>query len=206
VHEGQGGEAEGDVAYRWKDDWRRGNPANQVVVVDAVGDTPALEAELWRYLLDLDLAAKVSAWQRPVDDPLRWLLADPRRLEVTSVRDDIWVRLLDLPVALAARRYGAEGRVVLDVADPFCPWNDGKWIVEAGADGTGRARRSAPAEPADLRLDVAELGALYLGGVRASSLARAGRLEELSTGALGRADGLLGPVAAEPAPFCRTGF
>jgi predicted acetyltransferase len=206
LHEGPGGEADGYAAYRWKDNWRRGNPSNEVAVVDAVADTPAGEAELWRYLLDIDLAAKVSAWHRPADDPLRWLLADARRLETTSVRDDIWVRLLDLPVALGARSYGAEGRVVLDVADAFCPWNHGPWVLEAGPDGAGRARRGAPGEQADVRLGVGELGAMFLGGVRPSSLARAGRVEELTTGALARADALFGPVGAEPQPFARTGF
>jgi predicted acetyltransferase len=206
VHESDGGEPDGYAAYRWKDNWKRGNPANEVVVVDALADTPAVEAQLWRHLLDLDLAAKVSAWTRPVDDPLRWLLADPRRLEVTSVRDDLWVRLLDLPAALGARLYGAAGRLVLELGDGFCPWNEGGWSLEAGPDGTGRARRTGPREPADLRLGVAELGTLFLAGVRASDLARAGRVEELTPGSLARADALFGPVSAEPVPFCRTGF
>ena len=206
VHQDPGGHADGYAAYRWKDSWERGNPSNEVVVVDAFGTSAEVEAELWRYLLDLDLAAKVSAWKRPVDDPLRWLLADPRRLEVTSVRDDIWVRLLDVPAALGARRYGAEGRAVLEVVDGFCPWNHGRWVLEASPEGTGRARRAGPGEPAGLRLGVADLGAVFLGGVRPSELARSGRIEELRSGAVAGADALFGVVAAEPAPFCRSGF
>ena len=206
LHESAAGDPDGYAAYRWKDNWKRGNPANEVVVVDAFADTPAVEAQLWRHLLDLDLAAKVSAWKRPLDDPLRWLLADPRRLEVTSVRDDLWVRLLDIPAALGARLYATTDRLVMELSDGFCPWNQGGWALEAGPDGPGRARRTGPREPADLRLGVAELGSLFLAGVRASDLARVGRVEELTPGALARADALFGPVGGEPAPFCRSGF
>jgi hypothetical protein len=55
----------------------------------------------------------------------------------------------------------------------------------------------------DLEVTVADLGALYLGGVRATTLARAGRTRELRPGALQRADDLfVWPVA----PHCYTRF
>ena len=54
-----------------------------------------------------------------MDEPLRWLLADPRRFNVTALYDNLWLRLLDVPRALAARTYGSPGRLALEVTDPF---------------------------------------------------------------------------------------
>ena len=56
---------------------------------------------------------------------------------------------------------------------------------------------------ADLVLRRADLGALYLGGVSASTLARAGRVEERTSGAVARADRFF---AAHPTPWCSTHF
>jgi predicted acetyltransferase len=72
-----------------------------------------------------------------------------------------------------------------------------------GGGGPGEAACCRTDGPADLALEVAELAAAYLGGVRFSTLARAGLVSELTVGALARADALF---AAVPAPFCCTGF
>jgi hypothetical protein len=58
------------------------------------------------------------------------------------------------------------------------------------------------AEP-DLVLDVADLGAAYLGGVSFSALARAGLVEQRIPGALARADGMF---RSEPQPYAMTWF
>jgi Sterol carrier protein domain len=58
------------------------------------------------------------------------------------------------------------------------------------------------AEP-DLALDIADVGAAYLGGASLASLARAERVAELTPGALLRADRMF---AANPAPICTTHF
>lgn len=38
---------------------------------------------LWELLLDFDLTRRVAAVTRPADEPLRWMLADPRAMRVT---------------------------------------------------------------------------------------------------------------------------
>jgi predicted acetyltransferase len=155
-------------------------------------ETPEAHAALWRYCLDVDLMDEVTAWARPVDEPLRHLLADPRGLE-SSVWDALWLRLVDAEAALGGRTYGPGEPVRLSVEDELCPWNAGTYEVssEAGC-------RRVSAAP-DLVLPTDGLAACYLGGNRFTTLARAGRVEERRPGAAERADRLF---AAPRAPWC----
>jgi predicted acetyltransferase len=136
-----------------------------------------------------------------VDDPLPWAVADPRRVRTSELTDWLWLRILDVPAALGPRRWGAAGRVVLDVVDRFRPASGGRFAVEAGATGEGAVALTD--EPADLVLGAEELGAIALGGVAPSVLARAGRITEARPGALAVADALFRP---ERAPHCATMF
>src|SRR5262249_44197239 len=99
------------------------------------------------------------------------------------VGDGLWLRLVDAGAALAARTYADGGEVVLDLRDEFCPWNEGRWRV-----GRGGVERTAAA--ADVALDAADIGAAYLGGIGFAQLARGGGVEELTPGALDRADAI----------------
>ena len=108
------------------------------------------------------------------------------------IGDGLWVRLVDVGAALSARTYATDGAVVFDVIDDFCPWNAGIWRLS-----NGRARR-ATSSP-QLRLEVRELGSVYLGGFTFSQLVRGGRVEELRRGAAARADALF---ATTRAPWC----
>jgi|SRR5579871_55569 predicted acetyltransferase len=194
------GKITGATWYRIKPHWDQAGPAGTLMVGDLVATTPHAYAALWRYLLSVDLIQTVQVQRRSVDEPLRWLLADPRRLRVTSLTDDLWVRLLDIPAALTARGYSTADRLIFEVADAFRPQTAGRYLLEAGPDG---ARCVLTSDSADIALDVADLGAAYLGGVRFSTLARAGRVAEQTTGALVRADTLF---ASTPAPWCGTPF
>ncbi len=171
-------------------------PHDMVLLVEDVQATsPQGYADIWRYLFDMDLVGRVSAWNRPVDEPLLHLVREPDMLEL-RVRDALWVRLVDVPIALSARRYAAEGRVTFEVRDPFCPWNEGRYVLEAGPE----AATCAPTdEELDLVMTVNELGAAYLGGVSFRQLHRAGRVVEERAGALARADAMFG---WDPAPWC----
>jgi predicted acetyltransferase len=162
--------------------------------------TVEARAALWQYCFNVDLVATVKAVDRPIDDPLRWMLADPRRLRVPRLGDFLWVRLVDLPAALMARRYSATDCLVFEVEDPFCLENSGRYQLAGGSDGA-ECRRSS-AEP-DISLQVADLGATFLGGVRFDTLARAGRVHEQTPGAIRRADAMF---ASDPAPWCTTEF
>lgn len=113
-----------------------------------------------------------------------------------KITDNLWVRLVDLDGALRARRFGADGRVVFEIIDPFCPWNEGRHALEVSG-GEGVATPSDDAT--DLVGTINEVGAAYLGGVTFRQLSRAGRVEERTPGALARADAMF---AWDPAPWC----
>ena len=166
----EGGEALGYVPYRQHENWERGLAANRLSVGAIQALTPAAEEALWRYLVGIDLVATVESWNTDPGSVLPLIVADSRRVEQT-ISDGMWVRILDVPAALAARRYQIGGRVVFEVADPFRGSASGTFVLEGGPDG-------ATCEPAsgtpDIRLDVRELGSTYLGGRTFSELARAG--------------------------------
>ena len=125
-------------------------------------------------------------------------MADARRARPT-VRDNLHVRLVDLPRALSERSYASEVDVVLEVTDRSAPWNAGRWRVSAGAGG---ATCSATSDAAELSLDVRELGAAHLGGTTLGELARAGLVLEHRPGALAAAARAWVLPPEQPAPWC----
>ncbi len=163
--------------------------------------SPAAYSRLWAYLCDIDLTSMVEARSRPMDEPLRWMLADPRQLRQVSSRDHIWARLVDLPGALMSRRYGRAGSLVLEVQDRFCPWNSGSWRLDASTDGAEAT--PVPGATADVSLEADDLGCAYLGATTLSSLSRGGRVAELRPGALQLADQMF---SSDPPPFCASSF
>jgi predicted acetyltransferase len=199
VHESAPGQADGYVSWRIKHSWDNAIANNELRIDEMVSTSPEATAALWRYVLDVDLVGKVTAWAA-LDEPLRWMLSDPRRLLVKGVHDFLWVRLLDIPIAMAARRYAVEDSLVVEVADAFRPSSAGRYRIEGGPDGASCTRST---DTADLALDVTDLGALYLGGTTATQLALAQRGEELTPGARRRADAFF---ASSPVPYCRTDF
>jgi predicted acetyltransferase len=189
----------GFAIYRLKLDWDASGPNGTLRLEMLIAATADAYAALWRHVLDVDLMARVSAEMRPVDEPLRFLLADSRQPK-TRVEDGIWLRLVDVAAALAGRRYAVEGRLVLRVRDEFCPWNDGR-VELSGGPSSADCRRSE-ANP-DLELSAADLAALYLGGNRFRTLFEAGRVQELRPGAVARADLMF---ATDRAPWCPSHF
>jgi predicted acetyltransferase len=185
------GAVEGYAVYRHAPKWDDGRELGTVRVSEVMAVSLQATAELWRYLFDVEWVQSASAWLLPVDHPLFFLLAQPRRMRF-RVADGLWIRIVDVRDALSARSYAADGTVVFDIADAFCPWNEGRWKLEEG-----EAKRTRAA--ADLRCDVAALGSVYLGGFTFAELVRGGRVEELRPGAARRADAM---VAADRAPWC----
>jgi predicted acetyltransferase len=200
IHE-RAGECDGYAWYRTRKHWKDGLHDHTLELGELVTLDPRVRLAMWRFLLDVDLMERVTAPNFPVDEPLRWVLADPRRLRVSRLGDWLWVRLLDIPTALAARRYALDGGLVVEVADAFVPECGGRYRLDAGPDGAS-CTRADTAEP-DLAMTVDALGAAYLGGVRFSTLARAGLVEEQRAGALARADALF---ATDPLPYCNSEF
>ena len=174
------GRVEGFVAYRIND-----RTLHVLMLTALTGDA---HAALWRYCFDVDLMTRTVGWKRPVDDPLPWMLADPRRLSRT-VGDDLWLRLVDVRRALEVRRYAREGRLTVAVRDSFCPWNQGTFDLVGGPNGAECAPSTATP---DVTLSAADLAAAYLGGVKFSILRQAGRVEEGSSAGVRRADEMFG--------------
>ncbi len=193
------GVADAYARYRVHGDWDDRGPRGSVDVSEAIALTPEAERELWGYLFSVDLTANTRAFNVPVDTALRFILAEPRRLGL-RIGDALWLRIVDLPVALEQRAYAGRDRLVLEVRDPLFEENAGRWELDAMPQG-GSVRRSTM--DADLSLGIGELGAVFLGGVSLAELAMAGRIEEGTPGAVARGDALLRTALA---PWCPAVF
>jgi predicted acetyltransferase len=192
------GAAVGYATYRTKE---TGRAMGEVHVNDVYADDPAAYAALWQMLLNVDLTTATIADSvgMPLDDPLFAMLESSRYAE-PSLRDGLYVRLVDVDRALAARTYAAPIDVVLEVADDFCPWNAGRWRLVGDEKGATCIRTDSAA---DLAIDVRELGSIYLGGVTLQALAAANQVAEHTTGAV-RA--VSRAFASDLQPWLSTGF
>ncbi len=186
-------------------------PDSSVSIREVMTADPAAAAAIWADVLSRDLVAEFRTQLRPVDDPVLYLLADPRRLRPT-IADGLWVRLVDVPAALGQRRYACPVDTVIEVTDGLCGWNQGRWRLTAGGPGgrapaghaggqpPGFAARCEPSTAAaDIALPVSALGAAYLGGTRLGALAAAGQAAELRPGTLAA---LSAAMSWDPAPWC----
>ncbi|MFC9547857.1 GNAT family N-acetyltransferase [Streptomyces sp. NPDC056956] len=192
------GEVVGYARFHVKPGWGPAGPDGTVVLRHMAALDPAADAALWRFLFDVDLTSTLVVHNRPVDDAWQYLVSDPRRC-LPTLRDSLYVRLVDVGAALAARTYQAPVDVVLGVEDAFCPWNAGRWRLSGNAKGASCERTD---EAPDLALSVRELAAAYLGGVSLAALARSGRVRELRRGALAEASVGFGGVT----PWLPHGF
>lgn len=177
VHEGPSG-VDGYALFRVRSSWDAGGPNGQVMVQHVVAANPVAYREMWRWLMDIDLTRTVTLTYGSADEPLLDMVDEPRRLHA-SLADGLWLRVLDVPAALAGRRYAAQPDLVLEITDPLIAENNGRFLLDGGA----RTQRQP-----DLALDIATLGNLYLGGGSAGALADAGRITELRPGAVAEAD------------------
>ncbi|SER30453.1 GNAT family N-acetyltransferase [Actinokineospora terrae] len=193
VHSGPTGD-DGYLMYRPTPGALPGTNAT-LAVDDFVAAAPDAVYGLWRFLLGVDLVDEVTVWTRPTDEPIAEALTDPRAITSAEHRSDLWLRLVDVPKALAAREYGP-ATVVLEVEDPLLPSNSG--IYRLTPDGATRTTATP-----DLSLGVDVLAMLYLGTWRAGALTTIGRIRELTPGAAAKADTLF---AVPQAAWCGTFF
>lgn len=201
VHLDDGGSVDGWATYRVFASWPDRVPSGSVLVTGMMAATDVVTLALWRALLDVDLTVEVDALHVPLDDPLAWAVADPRRLRSSEITDWLWLRFLDVPAGLGPRRWGGKGGLVIDVVDAFRPASGGRFRIESDVDGGGHVE-STDAE-ADLVLGAEALATIALGGVAPSALARIGRVHEATAGALVTADALF---RTDAAPHCATMF
>ena len=172
VADDQSGPA-GYATYAVRKQEAGGRPDDVVEVRELVARDAGTARVLWSHLLSLSLTRSVRWPVAPEDDALPHMLADPRSVDA-RVHDGLYVRLVDLPRALTGRSYAAPLNLVLEVEDPVCPWNAGRWRLCTDGDG-GATCVSTDAAP-DLALGTTELAAAYLGGTALTVLADAGRI------------------------------
>lgn len=191
VHRDADGVADGYASYSI------GSVGEQstLTVDETIAVDDAVFTALARFVLGHDLVSQVVFRHVPPEHPLRWQLADFRAGEVGGHSDWLWVRLLDVPRALTARRWFTDGELVLDVDDPFLG-ERGRHLLtvcDGNAECVPTDRRP------DLSLDVRDLGSVYLGGTAPSTLVRAGHIRAHHPGAAVLADALFG---TERPPHC----
>ena len=197
VHDDADGQPDGFVAYRLSLE-RAGPRTLQVLEVAAADDD--VEWALLRYLLDVDLVESVEWFAAPDGHPLQWAAADRRAIKVTARFDHLWLRPLDVARCLSGRRYATSGGLVVEVVDEARPELGGRFRLDAGPGGADCERTGADA---DVVVTTPDLGSLLLGGVPWATLARAGRVEARTPGAVARADALF---RVDRPPYCGTDF
>jgi predicted acetyltransferase len=186
IHEDDAGTPDAFAMYGIKHEWPRGLPSSEVKVKRFAATTPESHIGLWRYLCSIDLMARVKVELRPVDEPLQWLVEEPRALR-PQLEDGLFLRPIDVAAAWSARGYAGSGSLVVDVDDAFRPDVAGAFLLEVD-DGVASCVRT-DREP-DLRCSSNAVGSTYVGGVTWTTLAGANRVHELTPGALARADSL----------------
>ncbi|MGP3987718.1 GNAT family N-acetyltransferase [Streptomyces sp. 3N207] len=201
VYRDADGQPQGGVTYTSDDVWQAKQPEQTVTVRDLFATTAAGEAALWRFVLAMDWVLRVRTGCRAPDDVLPLLLPDPRAARTVTHADWLWIRPLDVPRMLAARSYAVEGTLVLEVRDKD-GYAGGRFKLEAAGPRDG-AQCAATQEDPELSLDVAELGALFLGDESAVRLAALGRLAEHREGAAERAEVLFRTARR---PWCQDVF
>jgi predicted acetyltransferase len=190
VHEDDAGAVDGYVLYAVKQGWSDG-PDGQVFVRELVADGGEATAAMWAFVLGLDLTRSVEWLLAPPDEPYGEIVSSPQNARL-ELGPNLWIRLVDVPAAIAARAYAAPLDVVVVVDDAFCPWNAGRWRIVAEASEPGAATCERTDAPPDLACSAADLGAAYLGGTTLATLAAIGRVRELSPGAVERASRAFG--------------
>jgi predicted acetyltransferase len=183
AHFGRDGSVDGWVAYQpgglTSDDPRVGSG---VLVLDFHAADQPVTNDLWRYLIGIDLVEEITVYTRPTDDPIEAMVVNMYMIS-SEPDDELWLRVVDAPVALAARTYGPADPVVIEIVDPLLPTNSGRYLISP--QGTDRTA-AAPA----LTMSMETLGMVYLGTWRPSTLAAIGRLTAHDPAALAAADRL----------------
>lgn len=186
-------EITGFVQYRQKEKWTDGHGQGEIQVNQLLGSDPESWVGLWKFVLEHDLIARVTAPHRSVEDPLLHVLAGGRRARLET-SDALWVRVMDARAALEGRSYSDRARVVIGLADPGTT-EQSVWHLDLSREG-------ATVTPTDasptVTMDLEDMGACFLGWSRFGAMARSGRVKGAAedVAALDRA------FAWSPLPWC----
>ncbi|MGV9667471.1 GNAT family N-acetyltransferase [Nocardia niigatensis] len=172
---------------------------NTVLVKDFCALTVAAHRELLRCLLGQGEYTEIRM-DTALDDPTPLLLEDSRAASVTGIDAGLWTWILNLPKAIASREFRGDFHGVVEVADPW-GLSTGTYLLEvAGGRGSWSPVEGAAA---DVRIGPLELTTAYFGAHTLGELARAGRVEDLTAGAVEALDRAFTPARK---PFNNTPF
>lgn len=200
THRDRHGHVDGIANFRLP--WSPTRDRAGTLVVEALEATnPVAYRALWGLLIDFDLTKTVVAAARPRDEPLRWMLTNPRAMRITRQTDNLWARLLDVPRALTQRSYLTPGELRFTIGDDrMCRANNRTWHLTAD----GPVATCVPTDgTADLTITLAALSSLYFGGMSARHLACAGHITAHTEGAIGQ---LARMFWTDPEPHNSFGF
>lgn len=203
IHRDAAGVPDGYARFHGEENWVDMFAEHRMLLDELHGATREVDVDLWRHLAQMDLTATIQAEVRREHEPMQWALSDPRTAQVSGRSDFLWVRILDVPRALAGRTYERDGELVIEVADRLGDRDGpaaGRYRLSVrGGSATCERTKDEP----ELTVDVRALSAAFLGGTRLVDTSRTGASTERRPGALGEADRLL-RTADEP--WCSTWF
>jgi predicted acetyltransferase len=188
THRDEVGTVDGYARYHAEEKWEQRQPRTAVIVDDLHALTDDAYAGLWQFLATIDWVATVTSERRRPGERLPWLLTNARAASPSNIGDGMWVKLLDVPTALAARAYERAGSVVLEIVDGDGADVDRKRVhLDASPDG---ATCAATVRSPDLTVAASAIGAAYLGGTRLRDAVLARGWDEHRSGSLTETDAL----------------
>jgi predicted acetyltransferase len=178
----EAGEPLGDVIYTVQPQPETvPGPVQRLSIRDLIWLTPSAYRAIWNLFANMDLVSNVVWGRAPDDDPLPHLLLEPRMLNMRS-SDGLLGRIVDVEQALAQRCYDEGGVLTFEIAgDDLCPWNNGRWKLEASTD---KSYVNRTGEEPQLVMPISTLALLLFGQISATEAARMARLDVGSEGSL----------------------
>lgn len=177
----------GAAYYHRTPKWTNGRAEGTVGTFFLISTDAGARLALAERLVDIDLMGSTDYWVAP-DDVLALWLPSPRSLGGSGVNDNLWLRIVDLPVAVAERGHATDVDLVVEVTDAILEDNAGRWRWTSTG-GVGTLTRIDT--DADLTLDIRDLGSVWLGGQTLAARAAAGFVTEHRPGAVAELDAAL---------------
>ncbi|MDB4868386.1 MAG: family N-acetyltransferase [Cohnella sp.] len=167
------GQAEGYLLYQVAD--------RIIKVHEWVALTGEASAGIWNFVGNHDSMADQLTVTMPEDDPLPFLLPEPRLKQ--EVNAYFMSRIVDVEAFIGQYPFSPSDRadeLRLRIEDAHAPWNEGDFILRIEAGGEACLERVPSGSVDDsggLALNIATLTALLAGGRRPGFLYRIGRLQ-----------------------------
>ncbi|RED55314.1 GNAT family N-acetyltransferase [Cohnella lupini] len=155
----------------------------KLTVHDWASTTENSRVALWTFIGNHDSMITEVNIIVPADDPLPYLLPDPRIKQ--EVIPYFMSRIVDAEAFIEGYAWAASERaesVTLELSDAHAPWNNGVYRLDWSAEGSGRLVRkgegSGSSDVGDgaIVCDIQSLTAMLLGNRKPSLLVEAGRI------------------------------